>query len=54
MTNYLLYAKTGAGKANSKEKSSKAMLGWYVGFVENDKGTCIILPLILLVLIMQK
>lgn len=36
--NYLLYAKTGAGKANSNDKSSKAMLGWYVGFVENDKG----------------
>jgi len=35
---YLLYAKTGAGKANSLDKSSKAMLGWYVGFVENDKG----------------
>jgi len=35
---YLLYAKTGAGKANSNDKSSKAMLGWYVGFVENDKG----------------
>ena len=36
--NYSLYAKTGAGKANSNDKSSKIMLGWYVGFVENDKG----------------
>ncbi|PKG83157.1 hypothetical protein CXF85_11520 [Colwellia sp. 75C3] len=36
--NYSLYAKTGAGRANDKDKSSKAMLGWYVGFVENDKG----------------
>ena len=36
--NYSLYAKTGAGRANAKDKSSKAMLGWYVGFVENAKG----------------
>ena len=36
--NYSLYAKTGAGKANGNDKSSKAMLGWYVGFVENAKG----------------
>ena len=35
---YSLYAKTGAGKANNQAKDSKAMLGWYVGFVENDKG----------------
>ncbi len=36
--NYSLYAKTGAGRANVKDKSSKAMLGWYVGFVENAEG----------------
>jgi len=35
---YSLYAKTGAGKANADDKSSKAMLGWYVGFVENTEG----------------
>ena len=32
--NYKIYAKTGAGKVNDK-----SMLGWYVGFVENKKGT---------------
>jgi beta-lactamase class D len=37
-THYSLYAKTGAGKANADNKSSKAMLGWYVGFVENADG----------------
>ena len=36
---YKLYAKTGAGKANASDKSSKAMLGWYIGFVENAQGT---------------
>ena len=36
--NYSLYAKTGAGKVNGKDKSSKVMLGWYVGFVENAEG----------------
>lgn len=36
--NYSLYAKTGAGRANAKDKSSKVMLGWYVGFVENTQG----------------
>lgn len=35
---YSLYAKTGAGKANVNDKSSKAMLGWYVGFVEKPEG----------------
>jgi beta-lactamase class D len=35
---YKLYAKTGAGKANPMDKKSKAMLGWYVGFVENAQG----------------
>ena len=30
---YKLYGKTGAGKVDDK-----TMLGWYVGFVENDKG----------------
>ena len=35
---YSLYAKTGAGKANADDKTSKAMLGWYVGFVENTEG----------------
>jgi len=37
-TRYSLYAKTGAGKANADDVSSKAMLGWYVGFVENTEG----------------
>jgi len=37
-TRYSLYAKTGAGKAYTDDKSSKAMLGWYVGFVENADG----------------
>ncbi len=37
-TRYSLYAKTGAGKANADDKSSKSMLGWYVGFVENAEG----------------
>ena len=36
--NYSLYAKTGAGKVNGKDKNSKVMLGWYVGFVENAEG----------------
>ncbi len=36
---YKIYAKTGAGRAYSNDKSSKAMLGWYVGFVENTQGT---------------
>lgn len=36
--NYSLYAKTGAGKANANDKNSTAMLGWYVGFVENTEG----------------
>lgn len=36
--NYSLYAKTGAGKANANDKSSKIMLGWYIGFVENVNG----------------
>ncbi|RHW77911.1 class D beta-lactamase [Colwellia sp. RSH04] len=31
--NYKLYAKTGAGKVKDG-----SMLGWYIGFVENDKG----------------
>lgn len=31
---YSLYAKTGAGKANSQDQK----LGWYVGFVENIDG----------------
>ena len=31
--NYSLFAKTGAGKVDSG-----AMLGWYVGFVENSSG----------------
>lgn len=35
---YKLYAKTGAGKANGADKKGKAMLGWYVGFVENAQG----------------
>ncbi len=35
---YSLYAKTGAGRANAEDKSSKTMLGWYVGFVENTEG----------------
>ncbi len=35
---YSLYAKTGTGKANTADKKDKAMLGWYVGFVENVQG----------------
>ena len=35
---YKLYAKTGAGKVLTTDKSSKAMLGWYIGFVENSAG----------------
>lgn len=31
---YKMYAKTGAGKVEDK-----SMLGWYVGFVENETGT---------------
>lgn len=36
--NYTLYAKTGAGRVNPEDKGNKAMLGWYVGFVENTQG----------------
>jgi len=36
--NYKLYAKTGAGRANGADKKDKSMLGWYIGFVENDQG----------------
>lgn len=36
--NYSLYAKTGAGKAFPNEKGNKAMLGWYIGFVETAQG----------------
>ena len=33
---YKLYAKTGTGKVSGA--NNKAMLGWYIGFVENDQG----------------
>jgi len=35
---YKLYAKTGAGRANGADKKDKSMLGWYIGFVENNEG----------------
>ncbi|MCP4985003.1 MAG: class D beta-lactamase [Colwellia sp.] len=37
-TEYKLYAKTGAGRANGEDKTDKSMLGWYIGFVENADG----------------
>mgnify|MGYP005810549913 CR=1 FL=1 len=42
-SDYKLYAKTGSGwvkETTSKQKQTaqKAMLGWYVGFVENTQG----------------
>ncbi len=37
-TEYKLYAKTGAGRANGEDKTDKSMLGWYIGFVENVDG----------------